>query len=32
MSNATAAIVFLALSLAVIATAAIVVQAYFKRR
>jgi hypothetical protein len=32
MSNATAAIVFLALRLAVIATAAIVVQTYFQRR
>jgi hypothetical protein len=32
MSNATAAIVFLALSVAVIAVAAMVVQAYLQRR
>jgi hypothetical protein len=32
MSNATAAILFLALSLAVIATAAMVVQSYFRER
>ena len=32
MSNATAAILFLALSLAVIATEAMVVQSYFRER
>jgi len=32
MSNATAAIIFLALSLAVIAVAAMVVQSYFRGR